>query len=74
MPSQEPSTSGRKGRFWNLVRQFETTLIETALAESGGNVSAAARSLEIDRVVLVRKIQALGLKAKKLPPGRPPTK
>jgi two-component system nitrogen regulation response regulator NtrX len=42
-------------------QQFEKEQIEAALDETGGNVSAAARVLNIDRTNLHKKIQALGL-------------
>ncbi len=42
-------------------QQFEQEQIAAALAETGGNVSAAARLLSIDRTNLHKKIQAYGL-------------
>jgi DNA-binding NtrC family response regulator len=40
------------------LKELERTLIIGALAESGGNITAAARLLEIDRTVLHKKIRA----------------
>jgi len=42
-------------------QEFEKRCIETALAETEGNVSGAARMLGIDRTNLHKKIQAYGL-------------
>ncbi len=42
-------------------QQFERTVITAALAETGGNVSGAARLLGIDRTNLHKKIQAYDL-------------
>ena len=64
---------GRGGSGWDLAavqaagglvaarQQFEKEQIGAALAETEGNVSAAARLLNIDRTNLHKKIQALGL-------------
>ncbi|MCB1184456.1 sigma-54-dependent Fis family transcriptional regulator, partial [bacterium] len=42
-------------------QQFEKDQIAAALAATDGNVSAAARLLNIDRTNLHKKIQAFGL-------------
>jgi len=57
-----------KGWYWDQVRAFESGLIRDALSESQGNVSAAAESLELNRLTLLRKVERLGLK--KLTRGR----
>jgi len=44
------------------LRLFEKQLIERALDENGGNISAAARALKVDRANLSKKIKELGLK------------
>ena len=44
-------------------RRFESLTIAACLADSGGNVSLAARRLGIDRTNLHKKIQAYGLDA-----------
>jgi transcriptional regulator with GAF, ATPase, and Fis domain len=44
-----------------LVEAFERQLLEQALAQSGGNVAAAARLLKADRGNLYRRMKALGL-------------
>ncbi|NTV03466.1 sigma-54-dependent Fis family transcriptional regulator, partial [bacterium] len=44
-------------------RRFEAATIAACLAETGGNVSRAARLLNIDRTNLHKKIQAYGLDA-----------
>jgi DNA-binding NtrC family response regulator len=43
--------------------RIDRELIQKALAENGGNVSAAARTLGMDRKNLSKRIKALGLKA-----------
>ncbi|MCX7897835.1 MAG: nitrogen regulation protein NR(I) [Rhodocyclaceae bacterium] len=53
------------GQAWErLVCQFERTLIERALAATGGRRIEAAQLLGIGRNTLTRKIQELGLAAK----------
>ncbi len=49
------------------VAALEKGLLERALAESGGNLSGASRTLRIDRNTLKRKIAALGIRT---PRGR----
>ncbi|MBA4378634.1 MAG: Fis family transcriptional regulator [Gemmatimonas sp.] len=44
-------------------RRFEAATIAACLAETGGNISQAARLLNIDRTNLHKKIQAYGLDA-----------
>lgn len=44
------------------IRVFEKQLIQQALDENGGNISAAARALKVDRANLSKKIKELGLK------------
>jgi len=56
-----PQLGGRGYR--ELVEDFERALLEAALAQSGGNVAAAARLLKADRGNLYRRIKALGLAA-----------
>ena len=43
------------------VREYESGLIRTALRTAGGNVSQAARALQIPRQTLWRKIREYGL-------------
>jgi len=54
-----------------LLREFERTLIERALAATAGRRIEAARLLGIGRNTLTRKIQELGIK--KAPPEDPRT-
>ncbi len=44
-----------------LVDDFERGLISAALAQSEGNVAAAARLLQVDRGNLYRRMKALGV-------------
>ena len=44
-----------------LVEQFERSAIEAALADNGGNISAAARQLGLHRQSLQQKLAQLGL-------------
>ncbi len=54
-------TDGRGLPLAERVRAFERRLIEDALARHGGNVSAAARELGIERTTLAKKIARLGI-------------
>jgi two-component system nitrogen regulation response regulator NtrX len=56
-PNQEPSPSSLE----QTRSQAERDLIRQALEEAGGNVSAAARTLGIERTRLHKRIRALGL-------------
>ena len=44
-----------------LCRRYEANLVEEVLAETGWNVTAAARRLGISRVGLTKKLKVLGL-------------
>ncbi|HET8904738.1 MAG TPA: helix-turn-helix domain-containing protein, partial [Saccharospirillum sp.] len=44
----------------SALADWERQAIDTALANSQGNVSAAARELNIDRTTLHRKLKLLG--------------
>ena len=46
-------------------QEFEKHCVESALKETGGNVTQAARLLGIDRTNLHKKIQAYGLGGEK---------
>ncbi|MDH3891735.1 MAG: sigma-54 dependent transcriptional regulator [candidate division Zixibacteria bacterium] len=56
--SVSPSGNGLNVR----LRIFEKHLIQSTLAACGGNISEAARLLEVDRANLSRKIKEFGLK------------
>lgn len=47
--------------FHSAVTEFERRLIETALTESAGNKTAAARRLQIHRRLLYQKLRQLGI-------------
>jgi transcriptional regulator with PAS, ATPase and Fis domain len=49
--------------FNKLVDDFETSLINTALEQTGGNKKAAAKLLNLNRTTLVEKIKKKGLAA-----------
>jgi DNA-binding NtrC family response regulator len=57
VPLEEGSAVGLR----DALRDYERRLIETALGETGGNVSAAAKLLKIHRVVLHRRMKALDI-------------
>ncbi len=50
-----------EGGLANARRAFETDCIRHALRDAGGNVSEAARGLQIDRTNLHKKIQSYGI-------------
>jgi transcriptional regulator with PAS, ATPase and Fis domain len=50
--------------------QFEKSLIIAALVESGGNISEAARLLNVHRQNLQQKIRLLGIDLASISPGR----
>ena len=52
MPSLGPPRS---------LGEHERQLVQRALADSGGNIRAAARALEISRNALYRKLKKYGL-------------
>lgn len=56
-----PAAVQELGGLVEARRRFEALTIAACLAESGGNVSQAARLLGIDRTNLHKKIQAYGL-------------
>jgi transcriptional regulator with PAS, ATPase and Fis domain len=56
-PSRDPSDEGLR----ESLRDYERRLIQTALEQTDFNVSRAAGRLKINRVVLHRRIAALGL-------------
>ncbi len=62
LPLGESSLSELKERY---VEKFERRLILSALAQSGGNISAAARLLKIKRQNLQLKMKTLGIAAEK---------
>ncbi len=51
-----------RGPLATAVAAFERGFIEAALARHGGNVSAAARELGLERTSLHRKMRALGIR------------
>lgn len=46
------------------VEQFQRSMVERALTQSGNNVAAAARALKVDRSNMLRLIKRLGLSLK----------
>ena len=59
--------------FRGAVEEFKRRLIETALRQSGGNRTRAARCLGLQRTYLLRLIRDLGVAAPPPPNGgRPP--
>jgi DNA-binding NtrC family response regulator len=58
-----PEAVERAGGLVEARRRFEAACIRECLRASGGNVSAAARMLGIDRTNLHKKIASLGLEA-----------
>ncbi len=59
--------------FRGAVEEFKRRLIETALRQSGGNRTHAARGLGLQRTYLLRLIRDLGVAAPPSPNGgRPP--
>lgn len=52
---------GETGIIDDLTREFETTLIRTALAHTGGRRVEAAHLLGLGRNTLTRKVQELGM-------------
>jgi two-component system nitrogen regulation response regulator NtrX len=61
VPALTPEAIERAGGLVEARRRFEAACIRECLRESGGNVSAAARRLGIDRTNLHKKIASLGL-------------
>jgi transcriptional regulator with GAF, ATPase, and Fis domain len=61
-PAARPSGTGPLHGLPARLKQFEAHLIKQALVETGGNISAAADNLGVDRANLSRKIKDLGLK------------
>jgi DNA-binding NtrC family response regulator len=57
----EEDGSRADGDFKSRVQRFETQLIRSALEESGGNQTRAAKRLGIPLRSLVRKIKTYGL-------------
>ncbi|MBD3402135.1 response regulator [candidate division GN15 bacterium] len=57
----EPAESGA-GPLAEQLARFERTIIREALQRSGGNISEAARLLEVNRANLSKKVKELGLK------------
>ncbi|MBD3161259.1 MAG: hypothetical protein GF328_04070, partial [Candidatus Latescibacteria bacterium] len=58
----------RRGGLVEARREFERRCIEACLDATGGNVSKAARILQIERSNLHKKMQAHGIEAR--PPRR----
>ena len=56
-----PEEALSTGSLRQAVQEYERRLIQQALEAAGGNVSKAARSLEIPRQTLCRKIRGYGL-------------
>jgi DNA-binding NtrC family response regulator len=57
-----PLAAAQTGRtFYDAMRDHERRIIEQALTEAEHNVTLAARRLDISRVVLHRKMRALGV-------------
>ncbi len=50
------------GSLRDRLEDFESELIREAIAEAGGNVAAAARSLSTDRANLYRRMKRLGIR------------
>ena len=62
MPGPAPRVAAPHERtLAEVVADAEATAVRAALAATGGNRSAAARRLDIDRHTLARKVAALGL-------------
>ena len=61
MPGLSAAAVQALGGLIEARRQFEAATIAACLAETGGNVSQAARLLAIDRTNLHKKILAYGL-------------
>jgi transcriptional regulator of acetoin/glycerol metabolism len=58
-----PLPGGLDGTLAEVVAAAERTAVGRAWEVTGGNVSAAARALDVDRNTLKRKLRALGLRA-----------
>jgi two-component system C4-dicarboxylate transport response regulator DctD len=61
-----PDATGRVGASRSLIEQvdaFERSLIEAALREAAGSITAAAAALELPRKTLHDKMKRLGLEA-----------
>jgi Nif-specific regulatory protein len=56
------AASPERGALWTALERFEAEQLRNALAEHGGNVTRAARSLGISRVGLQKKLKSLGLR------------
>jgi transcriptional regulator with PAS, ATPase and Fis domain len=50
-----------KGSLKDMVGSFEKEAIAKALAENGGNISQAAKALEIARTSLITRMKSLGI-------------
>jgi Transcriptional regulator containing PAS, AAA-type ATPase, and DNA-binding domains len=50
------------GSLEQRVQQFEKGVIETALNHAGGNIAAAARSLNVSRTTLQYKVQKYAIR------------
>jgi len=64
-PGQLPAVELAEGSLQEVLAQVERDLIERALRRAKGNVSQAARQLQIERTKLTRRIKALGIERKK---------
>ena len=62
-PGSSPDSKGRAGLFVPSLDRVEWEHLQRVLADCGGNISAAARALGIERRTLQRKLA-------KLPPGQ----
>jgi transcriptional regulator with GAF, ATPase, and Fis domain len=71
MPASSPGHAA--GPLARVVADAEREAIALALSESEGNLSRAARILEIDRNTLKRKLRKLDIAHSPRPSGRPPT-
>ncbi|MEM9492626.1 MAG: helix-turn-helix domain-containing protein [Myxococcota bacterium] len=69
--ASEPPLDAPAGPLAAAVARAERQAIIAALAEAEGNISRAARTLEIDRNTLKRKIRRLDIPHSPLPRGRP---
>ncbi len=71
-PTATPSTTKADGApLRQRLDTFESSLIEEALANEGGNVAAAARRLGTDRANLYRRMKRLGMRGEGDESSRP---